>query len=210
MVWTQPMTFTANSVLTAAQMNLHLRDNLLASEAAVVQEDHDYVISDGYHRLTRRKAADHLITTGQSTTSTEYTDLATIGPTVTVKTTNRAWIIMTAHMQCSIATARIYMSFEISRPDGVENPEGVLVKSGTAPTGEDGEAGEGEGGREPNDHWALSHDGLTAGGSFRRSYVDFISANLTPGFNTFTCKYRVGSTSNTGTFTNRQIIVIPM
>lgn len=210
MVWTQPMTFVAGSVLTAAQLNLHLRDNLMASEAAIVQEDHDFVLSNGYHQLTRRKVADHLITTGESSSSTDYADLATTGPTVTVETTNRAWVIMTAHMQCNDALSQIYMSFAIERPEGAKNADGELVA-----TPEDAEENQGDnadtsGSREPGDNWALAHDGLSTAGSFRRSYVDFISANLTPGLNTFTCKYRVASSGVTGTWTNRQIIVIPM
>jgi hypothetical protein len=211
MVWTQPMTFTAGSVLTAAQLNLHLRDNLMASEAATVTEDHDFVISAGYHQLARRKVADHLITTGEATSSTDYADLATTGPTVTVETTNRAWVIMTAHMQCNDALSQIYMSYAIERPEGVKNADGVLVATpeDSEEQASDSETGD-AGSRDPHDNWALAHDGLSTAGSFRRSYVDFISANLTPGLNTFTCKYRVASSGVVGTFTNRQIIVIPM
>lgn len=216
MVWTQPMTFTANSVLTAAQLNVHLRDNLMASEAALIQEAQDYIVADGYHQLGRRQVKSERVLTGETTTSTEYTDLSqatgttktagTVGPAVTVTTGNAAWVILTAHMQGSISLGKMYMSYAITRPQGPLGPDGEPITSSSDGSGE----AEGEGDREAGDNWALCHDGLEDNGSFRRSYVDYISANLTPGENTFTCKYRVGSESNTGTFTNRQIIVIPM
>lgn len=220
MVWTQPMTFTANTVLTAAQMNVHVRDNMLASEVAQITAAQDYVVADGYHQLARRRVASDRKTNTGTTKSTDYTDLtqasgtvatgttvpSDVGPAVTVETGNAAWIILTTHMQSSLALSQAYMSFEISRPTGPVGPDGEPIVGEEAGEGAEG----GEGAREPGDNWALSIDGLNAGGSFRRSYVDYISADLTPGLNTFTCKYRVGSESNTGSFTNRQIIVIPM
>lgn len=219
MVWTQPMTFTANTVLTAAQMNVHVRDNMLASEASLIQEAQDFVVADGYHQLARRQvASDRKLNTG-TTRSTEYTDLtqatgssgtatvpSDIGPSVTCETGNAAWIILTAHIQSSLALSQAFMSFAIERPAGPLGPDGEPITGEQAGDGDQG----GEGAREAGDNWALSIDGLNPGGSFRRSYVDYISANLTPGLNTFTCKYRVGAESNTGSFTNRQIIVIPM
>jgi hypothetical protein len=205
------MTFTANTVLTAAQLNVHLRDNMLASEAALIQQSHDYIVSDGYNQLARRQAQHHFIAAGETTKSTEYTDLittggatGTVGPTVTVETGNAAWIILTAHMQCSSALSQIYMSYAITRPQGPLGPDGEPI------TQEDTSDSGGEGDREADDNWALNHDGLSDGGSFRRSYIDYISGDLTPGTNTFTCKYRMGAESVTGTFTNRSIIVIPM
>jgi hypothetical protein len=213
------MTFTANTVLTAAQMNVHLRDNMLASEVAQIQESHDYIVSDGYHQLARRKAEHHFIATGQTTKSTEYADLittggstGTVGPTVTVTTGNAAWVILTAHMQCSSALSQIYMSYAITRPVGPLGPDGEPITPNETGSPEGGSTGGSDGGgdRDAGDNWGLCHDGLSDGGSFRRSYVDYISADLTPGENTFTCKYRVGSESVTGTFTNRSIIVIPM
>jgi hypothetical protein len=206
------MTFTAGAVLTAAQLNLHLRDNLLASEAALIQQSHDYIISTGYNQLARRQVAHQFVATSEKTTSTDYTDLGTsadpsttTGPSVTVETTNRAWVILTAHMQCDNDLSSIYMSYAITRPQGDEEGDGV--QEGTVASGENATGG---GEREAGDNWALCHDGLSLAGSFRRSYIDFISSDLAPGLNTFTCKYRVGSSNVKGTFTNRSIIVIPM
>jgi hypothetical protein len=220
MVWTQPMTFTANTVLTAAQMNVHVRDNFLASEAAQIQEAQDYIVAGGYHQLSRRQVKSNTILTSEQTKTTEYSDLSqsagtsgepvggttgTVGPAVTVETGSSAWVILTAHMQNSLALSRVYMSYTVTRPAGPIGPDGEPISQDQAGTPGTGEGGE----READDRWALIHDGLSAGGSFRRSYVDFLT-DLTPGENTFTCKYRTGAESNTATFTNRQIIVIPM
>lgn len=220
------MTFTANSVLTAAQMNVHVRDNFLASETMQIQEAQDYLVAGGYHQLVRRQVKSNTVLTSENTKSTEYTDLSqrsgsggapvvgttgTVGPAVTVETGNSAWVILTTHMQNSLALSRLFMSYSVTRPAGPLGADGEPVATGT-------EAGDGqtEGGgaadgseRSPDDRWALEQDGLNAGGSFRRSYIDFLT-DLTPGENTFTCKYRTASESNTATFTNRQIIVIPM
>jgi hypothetical protein len=214
MVWTQPMTFTANTVLTAAQLNVHLRDNMLASEAAIVQGNLDYIVSDGYNQLTRRRVEHNFIETAETTKSTEYTDLTTVGPSVTLETGRAAWVILTAHLQANVLNAQLLMSFAITRPVGPLGPDGEPISGLDVDEGgttNDAEGAGGEGGdRDPGDNWALKHDGLTANKGRRCSYVDYISANLTPGINTFTCKYRVGSESVTGTFQTRSIIVIPM
>jgi hypothetical protein len=138
------------------------------------------------------------VSTGQTTTSTEYTDLATVGPTVTVETTNRAWVILTAAMSVSV-NAAAYMSYQIS---GGTDESLAATQLGESDGGDSRE-------REPGDHFALSHDGLTSATGLRRSYVDVLTAALVPGMNTFTAKYKVGEGA-TATFTNRSIIVIPM
>lgn len=201
------MTFTANTVLTAAQMNVHVRDNMLASEAATITAANDFIISNGYNKLANRQVQSASVLTGETTTSTDYTDLATTGPSVTCETTNRAWVIITAHMTAATALSRMYMSYAITRPTGPLGPDGEPITTGLAT---DDTANTDGGDRDAGDNWALSHDGLAAAKARRVSYVDFISADLTPGQNTFTCKYRMGSSSVTGTFTNRHIIVIPM
>lgn len=53
---------------------------------------------------------------------------------------------------------------------------------------------------------ALELDGVTAANTIRNTAAS-LATGLTPGTNTFTLKYRAGS--NTATFANRQIIVVP-
>lgn len=65
MAWTAPRTWVTSEVVTAAQLNTHLRDNLI----------------DLDRRTTTTQGAVGAL---QSTTSTAYTDMATVGPAVTV------------------------------------------------------------------------------------------------------------------------------
>ena len=58
-----------------------------------------------------------------------------------------------------------------------------------------------------NDAWGTYVDG-SAASNFSRVGVAHVFTGLTAGSNTFTMKYRVGS--NTGTFQNREINVIPL
>ena len=65
MSWTAPRTWVTGEIVTAAIMNTHIRDN---------QVDLD----------RRTSPTEATVNTGQSTSSTSYTDLATAGPAVTV------------------------------------------------------------------------------------------------------------------------------
>ncbi|MFT2016282.1 hypothetical protein ACMA1D_10630 [Streptomyces sp. 796.1] len=178
------MTFTTNTVLTAAQLNTHLRDNLLETEAARAQAAGDFFAVEGINRIGRRRVAYARIqgNSSETTTSTEYADLPTVGPSVTVTTGTRAFVWIGAHMTASLANSRVRMSWAIS----------------------------GATERDALDSTALAHDGLTAGSATRRSNYDLIQTTLTPGVNTFTAKYRVGASSVTGTFQNRILIVFPL
>jgi hypothetical protein len=53
MAWTTPKTFVANDPLTASELNTHLRDNMLATAAAVVTTQGDIVYASGNHALAR-------------------------------------------------------------------------------------------------------------------------------------------------------------
>jgi hypothetical protein len=60
--------------------------------------------------------------------------------------------------------------------------------------------------RAATDADALELDGVTANNTLRMG-IGSLATGLTSGLNTFTMKYRAGS--NTATFSNRQIIVVP-
>jgi hypothetical protein len=218
------MTFTPGAVLTAAQMNVHIRDNLMASEAALVQQSHDYIVAGGYNQLLRRQVQHSYVGNTETTKSTDWVDLsqastttptvaASTGPSVTLETGTTAWVILSAHCQGSLSLGRVLMGYAINTPTTTTSSDGEAAVPDTEDSediGTDqGSTSESDSAREPSEAHALVLDGLNAGGSFHRSYVDFIT-DLTPGSNTFTCKYKVGSESNTGSFTYRSIIVIPM
>lgn len=183
MVWTHPMTFTADSVLTAAQLNTHLRDNLLETEVGRAQTSGDLFVVEGINRIGRRRIGADRVSTAEATSSTEYTDLATIGPSVTVTTSSRALVFISAKMTNAAANNRCRMSYEITgatERGALDNT--CLLTDGRSPTD--------QGGRMMN--------------------FDMIGSALTPGVNTFSAKYRVSSDANAGTFDDRVLVVLPL
>ncbi len=118
-----------------------------------------------------------VVRTTQTTTSTSYTNLAIVGPSVTVSTGTRALVFLTAQVG-NPTVAYSIMSYAISGPTTV-----------TA-----------------SDTWTLSYAGKTNLDPILSSVI--LHTGLTPGNNTFTCKYRV--TSGTGRWQRRRIAVIPL
>lgn len=118
--------------------------------------------------------------TSQTTTSTSYTDLATGGPAVTVTTGSKALVIVTATMANNSSNAYSYMDFAVSGATtrSASDSTAAIVRQTGASSGQNQE--------------------------IRLSSASVVS--LTAGSNTFTSKYRVSG--GTGTFINREIIVI--
>lgn len=84
MSWTAPMTWVSNQVLTAPQLNLHLRDNLLETMPAKATVTSQFFAAKQRHLLVERSpGGDQFDNAVEYTNSEEYTDLATYGPTVT-------------------------------------------------------------------------------------------------------------------------------
>lgn len=86
MAWTSPMTASLNGTLTAANWNTHVRDNMLETEVAKLTDVSEYLVTNGANKLVARKATRATVTTEQTTASTSYVNLGTLGPSVTVTT----------------------------------------------------------------------------------------------------------------------------
>jgi len=121
------------------------------------------------------------VDTSQTSTSTSYTDLATSGPTATATTGTQALVIVGARIQVAALTQTVFMSFAVSGATTVAANDIYAIQA-TSP------GGEFESGKQ-------------------MSYASVITG-LTAGSNTFTAKYRVSG--STGTWLNRQIIVVPL
>lgn len=180
MSWTAPMTFVANQVLTAAQLNTHLRDNVLETEVAKAVTIGGYFVATGKNRIAERLVLINRVNTTQGTTSTSYTDLETGGPTLTVNTGSRCFVITSCGKESSVANGKAAMSWEIS---------GATT-------------------RPADDQVANSISGCGLLGPIRSANFDLLTT-LNPGENTFTCKYKSDSTG-TATFRHRMIAVIPL
>lgn len=139
MAWTTPKTFTAGAVLTAAELNQHLRDNLLETCPATATTAGDLVYADAANSMGSRLAIgavnSHLVSSGSApvwrtlgndgststhtSTSTSYVALSSWSPGETVQVTlttgaGKALVLMTARVWNSTAGSSVFIAFEVS------------------------------------------------------------------------------------------------
>jgi hypothetical protein len=121
-----------------------------------------------------------LVSTSQTTTSSSYTDLTTVGPslTVNVSSSGTALVMLTAQLSNSNANRICYMGFAVSGASTVAASDAQSV--------------------------SLTSASANATAQVTATYL---VTGLTPGSNTFTAKYR--RTNNTCTFVNRSIVITP-
>jgi hypothetical protein len=101
MAWTTPITFVDGSVLTAAQLNTYLRDNMLETMPAKATTQ-SRLMSTFVRNVIREHVIDEAtISTSESTISNEWTDLTTVGPSVSVECESKALVIINSAMQTS-------------------------------------------------------------------------------------------------------------
>jgi hypothetical protein len=168
MAWSAPMTAVAGATFTAAQFNQYVRDNLNQTAPALASAASQIFVSTGANAIAVRVPTTARVNTPQSTASTSYVDLGTIGPTITVTTGTIAIVTFAA--------------------DTANSASNSLAKSSVAVSGATTVAA--------SDDWNLSFDGNTAG-NFSRAAMVHIFTGLTAGSNTFTMKYGVGSGTGT-------------
>lgn len=181
MAWTAPMTFAPNSVLTAAQMNTHVRDNLLELAPAKASQTGSLFMGDGPNRIAQRIPKSFRVDTSESVKNTEYRNLRTAGPKVTVTTGTKALVFIASFISCAAADQAGFMSYEIS---------GATY-------------------REPSDTTALVNEGIHAGKGQRWCQC-YLEDDLKPGVNTFTAKYKSSKEDSNATFFYRFISVVPL
>jgi hypothetical protein len=174
------MTAVSGSVYTAAQFNTFVRDNLNETAPAKATTAGGYFVTSSLNEIMERIGVNDTILTSETTSSTSYTDLATIGPTVTTTTSNRALILWSGVITNNTADVTSRIGVEVSGASSIPAAD-------TA---------------------ALIYDPPTPAGVMSAAQVLF-AEGLTPGSNTFTLKYKVGSGASIGTFFNRRVIVLP-
>jgi phage-related tail fiber protein len=174
------MTFTANTVLTAAQLNTYVRDNLLETSVAKATTAGSIFVATGANALAERTPATDNVDTDQTTASGSFGDLGTIGPTVSITTGTSALVLLTSNCtnntvnQYSIAGVTVSGASTVAAADA----DSLIFRQTSATVSQDSQAS-----------WGKLFTGLT------------------PGTNVFTMKYRV--TGGTGNFQRRRISVIP-
>lgn len=168
MAWTTPLTAVANNALTASQWNASVRDNLNETAVAKATAAGRIFVSTGSNALAERVISEHSITTAQTTGSTAYTDLSTVGPQLSVATGTRMLVAFTAQMQNTSANTSVRAGVDIS---------GATSQS-------------------PSDSIDLYIDGLPANQQMRNSCVHLYTG-LTSGTQNVKMQYKVGGGTGT-------------
>lgn len=199
MAWTVPMTFVDGAVLTASQMNTHLRDNLMETMPAKCTQASQYFVGAGANRIIARKAAKNTVNTQETTDSSSYTDLATIGPSVTIETGTSVQLFYGCQMKLSQVNQTGYASVRVTSAgtDADATVQGNTSNSGNS--------------IEPDDSYSVVCDGTfsTVGDELCTSLHMTFLDTLTPGLNTFTMQYRSGRGGSI-TFFRRRISVMSL
>lgn len=182
MAWTAPMTWTA-SVLTAAQLNTHLRDNLLETAPAKATTSGRFFVTTGPNQIAERSIVGAKTTGGVQTTTSinpTWSDLITAGPSVTAVTGSSAIVIVTAQIENSTGGASGMMSYAVTGASAVSASSDRCLRLISA-----------------------------AGGQRNRASAAIFQTGLTPGSNVFTAKYTTHSGGTAG-FDEREIFVIAL
>lgn len=162
------MTAVANTIFTAAQFNTHVRDNLNETAPAKATTSGSLFVATGTNTIAERIPSGQFTAAAETTTSTSFVDLATVGPSVTVTTGTKAFVYLRAGMENSAANSACHMAFDIS---GATTSASSLNR-------------------------AITTAGLGAASRMRIGagiFVDFLVA----GSNTFTAKYSVSANTGT-------------
>lgn len=189
MAWTSPITFVPNTVLTAAQLNVHLRDNLLETAPAKASVAGSIFVTAARNSINEQYPQYAFVEDTETTTSNEFTDLDTVGPRVTTWVTFGALISLSAQLANSSSGQFCIVSFMVTKPPDTEE-EGVDEDSV----------------HDPTDERSLVFKVATADQDRSGTYTTFIGVPE-PGNYTFMLKYRV--TGGTGTFLRRYLTLIP-
>jgi hypothetical protein len=182
--YSTPLTAVANATLTAAQWNASVRDNILETPAAKATATGRMYISNGVNSIAERVPSIARVTGGaQGTTSTSFTNLTTVGPTISSLATGTSAIFaVSAYALSTVAQAGAYMGVDVS---GSSTIAADLNRS-------------------------LRVISEVASVSQKMSYIGMFAGTLTAGSNTFQAKYASTSGASTATFDERELIVIPL
>lgn len=134
--WSTPLTATASAVLTAAQWNASVRDNLLETAVAKATTANGYFVATGANALAQRFILEAVVDPLETTTSTSYTSLATNGPLVAPTTGTKALVFLTSQQSNSTSGTTCYATYEVSGASSIAANDSwaALVQS---PAGQD-------------------------------------------------------------------------
>lgn len=181
MAWTTPLTAVANAALTSSQWNASVRDNLNQTAPALASASGQIFVSTGANAIAARTPTASLVTAVDTTTSLTSTVLANAGPAVTVTTGANAIVTFGAWGRNNTSA------------DGGQM---YCVVSGATTVSEAEES-------------SVVWDAEGASNVYRTGWITCLFSGLTPGSNTFTCKYKALG-GGTATFAYRRLLVVPL
>jgi hypothetical protein len=181
MAWNAPITWTPNQTLTAALLNTQLRDNMLQTMPGLASGPNEYLMCTASGTVATREIACANVTTLETRTSTTFGDLTTAGPSVTLTTGDSAIVIISAQHSINVDYAEIISSHAVSGATTIA----------------------------ASDNYSITTNETLSNSVHACNVMLWGTGDLTPGTNTFTMKYRVGTAGNIGSFSKREIIVIP-
>lgn len=184
MVWSAPMTAVDNSAMTAPLYNAQIRDNLRMSAPFLASGAGQIFVTTGPNALAARTVHYHEVATSQTTTSSSYTDLSTVGPTVTVGAIygQQAMVFTTCELDQNTTDMQASAAVEVS---GASSYPAVDTRC------------------------AMTRDGMTSGNPIQMMAAYLYDPLSRDGEITFTMKYRTGG-SGTATFAKRRILVLAL
>jgi hypothetical protein len=167
MAWTTPLTAVDGAALTAAQWNASVRDNLLETAPAKATASGRIFVSTGVNSIAQREIKQGQVLTQETTTNTSYTDLTTVGPSVTITSGTLALVSIQCQMFSSGSSNSNWSSFAISGATTVASSDQV----------------------------AISCEAAAVSQAFR--FGASILQTVTAGSNTYKQQYRVGGATGT-------------
>ena len=127
MAWTAPMTFTDGVPLTAAQLNTHLRDNLLETAPAKASTPGSLFVTTGPNQISERQFIHALGSQVVSTSSTSYENVEG-GPSITVETGTSALVWISAGVMNSNTVNQSLMSVAVSGATSIEAVDQISIR----------------------------------------------------------------------------------
>lgn len=182
MAWTTLPTYSDGNVLTAAQLNA-IAANINTTSPALATATGRIFVSTAANTIAQRIPTIARVTGGgQTSASTTFVDLATVGPTVsTLATGTSAIFAVSAFCQNSTAAAGCYVGCAVSGATTIaaDVTRALRIMSGAI------------------------------GENSKQAYIGMFFATLTAGNNTFKAQYATTG-SGTGTWDERELLVIPL
>lgn len=126
MAWVAPPTFVSGAALTAAQLNI-LSGDLNESAAAKATAGGQIFVSTAANAIAARTPGKAYILTNETTTSTTYADLTTLGPQVTLTTGTSALVAISADFSCNTVGASSLISYNMPAPTSTAPDDGRAI-----------------------------------------------------------------------------------